>query len=214
MEEKIVAIVGSGISGLSAALDLANHGVKSVIFDKNSFHGGYATNFWKEGFRFEASLHYVGPIFKKALNRLGLSRKVKLIEIKKAASIDCREVKDSCKRVDFKFNDNGISYIRYLVSKYPDEEKSIKKLFSIGDAILPLSDDMVIDKVNPLVAMIKHPKAIYPASRYLSKTSKVLLDELFVNEDLKKEISSLAIILGTPVDVMAAIPRHEDHVNH
>lgn len=207
MTDKIhVAVIGSGIGGLSVALDLCNNGFKPVIFEKNAVHGGYATNFQKGGFRFEVSLHYVSPLFRVVLDRLGISRDVDLIDLKKSAFVNCDEPKKACSISKFEFNDKGLSYVQYLILKYPGEEKSIRKLFSLGTEMLPMSDDLIINKMNPFASMLKHPRSIPATFKYIGKTSKNLLDELFVDENLKQEVSALAIILGTPLDVMAAVP--------
>jgi len=212
--EHRVAIVGSGLSGLSAAIDLCNHEIYPIVFEKNNTHGGYATNFIKGGFRFEISLHYVGPLIRDILERLGISHDIGLIDVKKSGVIRCEEPNDVCEISKFKFNDKAVSYVRYLISKYPNEEQSIRKLFSLGSSILPMSDDLIINKTHPLVAMLKHPESISVTSRYINKTSRDLLDELFIDDDLKQEISSLAIILGTPLDVMSAVPYIQTATEH
>jgi len=206
MNEIHVAVIGSGIGGLSVALDLCNNGIRPVIFEKNAMHGGYATNFQRDGFRFEVSLHYVSPLFRVVLDRLGISRDVDLIDLKKSAFVKCDEQEKACGISKFEFNDKGLSYVQYLISKYPGEEKSIRKLFSLGTEMLPMSDDLIINRTNPFAAMLKHPRSIPSTFKYIGKTSKNLLDELFVDENLKQEVSALAIILGTPLDVMAAVP--------
>ena len=52
-DQEIVAIIGSGIAGLSAAVRLAIQGKKVVVFEKNSYTGGKVTAFVRDGFRFD-----------------------------------------------------------------------------------------------------------------------------------------------------------------
>ena len=48
-----VAVIGSGIAGLSAAIRLSLQGRKVVVFEKNTYTGGKITAFEKQGFRFD-----------------------------------------------------------------------------------------------------------------------------------------------------------------
>ncbi len=45
MSDKTVLIVGAGVAGLSAALQLSKNSVKTIIIEKSSFHGGHAASF-------------------------------------------------------------------------------------------------------------------------------------------------------------------------
>ena len=48
-----VAVIGSGIAGLSAAIRLALQGKQVVVFEQNAYTGGKVTAFEKQGFRFD-----------------------------------------------------------------------------------------------------------------------------------------------------------------
>jgi len=48
-----VAVIGSGIAGLSAAIRLAVRGKQVVVFEQNSYTGGKVTAFEKDGYRFD-----------------------------------------------------------------------------------------------------------------------------------------------------------------
>jgi prolycopene isomerase len=51
-----VIVVGSGIGGLSAALELSHQGVEVLLLEQNSMTGGYATSFVRGRYEFELSL--------------------------------------------------------------------------------------------------------------------------------------------------------------
>ena len=51
---KTVGIIGSGIGGLATAIRLANRGMNVTVFESNSYAGGKVTEFWQNGFRFDA----------------------------------------------------------------------------------------------------------------------------------------------------------------
>lgn len=70
---KKIAILGAGISGISAGYHLKKDGIDSVIFEKESSWGGLCDNFEIEGFRFDKFIHlsftqnnYVEALFEES----------------------------------------------------------------------------------------------------------------------------------------------------
>lgn len=53
-----IAILGSGIAGISAAYHLLKRNVRSVIFEKDDDWGGLCGNFTINGFRFDRFVHF------------------------------------------------------------------------------------------------------------------------------------------------------------
>jgi prolycopene isomerase len=52
-----VVVIGAGLGGLSAALELARQGVKVLVLEQHNLPGGLATSFVRGRFEFEPSLH-------------------------------------------------------------------------------------------------------------------------------------------------------------
>jgi prolycopene isomerase len=52
-----VLVVGAGLGGLGAALELARQGVKVLVLEQHNLPGGFATSFVRGRFEFEPSLH-------------------------------------------------------------------------------------------------------------------------------------------------------------
>ena len=55
-----IIIIGAGLGGLSAALDLARSGVRVLVLERHNLPGGFATSFKRGRFEFEPSLHELG----------------------------------------------------------------------------------------------------------------------------------------------------------
>jgi phytoene dehydrogenase-like protein len=52
-----VVVIGAGNGGLTAATDLARHGIKVLLVEQHNLPGGFATSFVRGRFEFETSLH-------------------------------------------------------------------------------------------------------------------------------------------------------------
>lgn len=52
-----VVVVGAGLGGLGAGLELARQGVKVLVLEQHNLPGGFATSFVRGRFEFEPSLH-------------------------------------------------------------------------------------------------------------------------------------------------------------
>jgi protoporphyrinogen oxidase len=76
-----IAIIGAGLTGLTAAYNLAKTGHKVTIFEKESFAGGLAAGFKEKGWQWplEHFYHHFFPsdtAVKNLLSELGLSEKL------------------------------------------------------------------------------------------------------------------------------------------
>ena len=51
--KKKICVIGAGLGGLSASIRLANKGFEVDLYEQNSYPGGKASEFRKDGFRFD-----------------------------------------------------------------------------------------------------------------------------------------------------------------
>ncbi|MCK7487700.1 MAG: NAD(P)/FAD-dependent oxidoreductase [Bacillus subtilis] len=56
---KKVAIIGAGLTGLSAGIVLAQHGIESEIFEKALWAGGVCTAWTRKGYTFDGCIHWM-----------------------------------------------------------------------------------------------------------------------------------------------------------
>ena len=73
MKMKTVTIIGSGVSGISAACYLAKAGFKVTIMEKNSIPGGRLSQFNQNGFIFDKgpSWYWMPEVFDNFFNDFG-----------------------------------------------------------------------------------------------------------------------------------------------
>jgi len=78
MEQKFdVVVIGSGIGGLTSALEAANNGWSVLVLEADRSLGGYLSSFSRKKFHFDPGLHYIGEsgegqIFRGLLDSMGL----------------------------------------------------------------------------------------------------------------------------------------------
>ena len=68
-------VIGSGVSGLTAALLLAIRGRNVVLVERQPWLGGFLNRFTRQGLRFDTGLHFTGGfghVLSKMLNHLGM----------------------------------------------------------------------------------------------------------------------------------------------
>lgn len=73
--KKSVAIIGAGISGLAAAIELADKAYDLTVYEKNKTYGGRGRQIEKDGFLFDLgpSWYWMPDIFEKFFNDYGKS---------------------------------------------------------------------------------------------------------------------------------------------
>lgn len=79
-----VAVVGSGLGGLSVAAALAKLGKSVLVVEQHESPGGYASVFERDGYRFDPAIHYTaqgndGELLDVLLRLLGVREQVELI---------------------------------------------------------------------------------------------------------------------------------------
>ena len=121
-----VAIVGSGLGGLTTALELARNGYKVAVFEQHRVPGGYAHSFKRKGFEIDVSLHHFGGLsdgksIHGVLKTLGVLDR---ISYKRKKDIMCVRFPDGEKTIP---NGQG-SFEKFLIQTFPREKGQILKL--------------------------------------------------------------------------------------
>jgi len=73
-EKQRVAVIGGGLAGLSAALNLARHGLSVTLFERSPHAGGRAQTTVKDGYHINLGphAHYLGGVGRPFLKELGI----------------------------------------------------------------------------------------------------------------------------------------------
>ncbi len=120
-------VVGAGIGGLFAALELSTKGKRVLLLEAQPVPGGFATQFRRRGFTFESSLHCVDGLGKDQPIRMYLQMNafvagISFLPLKEFARI-------SYPQHDFLIDADVQGYKKYLLAQFPGDKSGIERLF-------------------------------------------------------------------------------------
>lgn len=129
MEKKKVAIIGAGISGITAGVMLLQEGYDVLMYDKNDNIGGLVSGYYVNGHYIDACLHWLvgtkpgSTINRRWVNNGMLGDDIKLVGLETLGT--------------FEYKGKSVTFYRDLdkgeaewINDFPEDEKNIKKFFN------------------------------------------------------------------------------------
>ena len=204
-------VIGSGLGGLSAAAKLSKGGKKVLVVERHDKAGGYATAFTRDGFKFDVSLHNIGPMLcttKAVFDDLGLSDKLTYIPYNSFQDIIFPDHKFTIPSGENGFADK-------LKELFPaeadniqamyDEIHDIRKGYEEFEQLSLTGDPKQMN--NPMMAL-KYPQFVELAD----KTFTEFTDRYIKDEKLKGLIGNFWWYGGLPPDRIASLIYIVTHV--
>ncbi len=194
-----LAIIGAGISGLTAAAIAGKFGLKCCILEKEPKAGGYLAGFSKEGFHFDTAIHWLNQCNKNEMagrifNLIGSdSPKVKIMQ-------EIYRFKGDT--YDYLLTNNPNKLKEKLIADFPHEEKGIKRFFNaakkIGAGSLKYANlfrtDESMSVFEKVFFKLKLLKFVLPLIKYVFYSGEIGvpkgLNKFFKDKNLHKLYSS------------------------
>jgi phytoene dehydrogenase-like protein len=189
-----VAIVGSGISGLSCGALLAKRGLKVLVVEQHYLAGGYCTSFSRKGqSMFDAGVHDISGLGPRGavrflLHELNIEDRLQFKRVTSEYVLP-----DMRLQVPHDYKD----FVDEIASHFSEEKENLIAFFAEMKGIY---DDMYrdIEKRNGVLGqpetvdeMLKYPVTHPHLYRWFSKSYLEMLNSYFSNQRLKEILCTL-----------------------
>lgn len=183
-------MVGSGVSGLTAALLLGLNGKRVLLLEKAPYIGGSLRRFKIQGIPYDTGFHFTGglrdgELLHQMLRVLGLRDAVEPRFLKaERANTFVFEQTGEC--FDIPYGQPELT--DSLVARFPKEERAITTYFSMIERVRNRTHTMDLLNINVIPEPVDEDYV----------TLQHVLDELTDNRQLQAVLSGFALCYGTP----------------
>jgi phytoene dehydrogenase-like protein len=201
-KEYDVIFVGAGLASLSAASLLAQKKRKVIVIDKHNVPGGYATNFRRNDFVFDVSLHSFDGVMRGAnsfnvIQACGVEGKVEFLH---HPTLYRYRAKD----FDFKVQHCDLDgYKKQLARFFPDEAANIDRLFAEADRNYNDLSGFLYSRIPFLLRLVLTPLIYRRVLKYGHETVDHFFSRYTQNEQLKAVLSAQWSYFGLPPKELA-----------
>jgi phytoene dehydrogenase-like protein len=169
-----VVVVGSGAGGLTAALALAQAGMKTLVLEQHELPGGWCHTFTLEGYRFSPGVHYLGKLgeggsLRRIYQGLGVSKDLEFCELN-PDGYDHIFVGEE----RFDIPKGKLAFIKRLKQRFPRESEGIDGYFK------------TIEDYYGALSSFSLPK-LFTLLRWSFRTGKDLVEH-FINDPVLQAI--------------------------
>lgn len=124
-EKYDIIIIGSGMSGLTTAVLLAQHGYKVLVLEKHFKVGGFTHTFKRKQYEWDVGIHYIGEVHnKKSYTR-------RLFDRVTDGKLQWAKMDDNYDRIIFPDQSYDFiapkeKFVESLSAQFPGEEENIR----------------------------------------------------------------------------------------
>jgi phytoene desaturase len=192
-----VVIVGAGLGGLASGSLLAQKGKRVLVLDRHNRPGGYATNFERNGFTFDASLHSFdgatpGSHSFKCIEACGIADKVEFIAHRNLYRLISGDIDLTVE------HRNPEGYRRQLASHFPSERTNIDRLFAEAERMYEETAAFMMSDRPFWMRVLATPFKYRRLLRYEKETVYEFFSRFTANDRLKDVLAAQWTYYGLP----------------
>lgn len=195
-------IIGSGAGGLSAAVSLAQAGLKVLVCEQHEVPGGWTHSFTLGGYKFSPGVHYIGGVqpggsLRRIYQGLGVSKDLSFVELN-PDGYDHIFIGEE--RFDFPKGQEAL--IAMLKSRFPHEADGIEGYF---ETVSLLTDGVrTLGRISGVKDALRGAGTASGLLRWARATGQDLLDAHFSDPVLKGVLSGQSGDHGLPPSQVSA----------
>lgn len=192
-------VIGAGNGGLIAALRLVESGKKTLLVEKHTVPGGFATSFIRGRFEFEASLHEMcqlgtaekpGDLY-KLFEELGVIDRLHFVTVPEAFRVICPKTGE-----DYSMPFGEENFIAKMESYVPGSRRSMTTFFQLGTEISRATKYLNESRGHPDTKVLRRD---YPNfMRVAAYPIKTVLNAIRMPEKAQRILDTYWSYLGAP----------------
>lgn len=126
-------VIGSGIGGMTAAATMAKLGKRVLVLEQHDVAGGCCHTFTKQGFEFDAGLHYIGQLHENSLFKVAMDQitegQLEFVEIDQHFDNLVIGTGEECR--DYSIYTGKTEMEQHLKNQFPEDAKAVDEFFKI-----------------------------------------------------------------------------------
>jgi len=170
-DEFDVVIIGSGVSGLTAAALLSNAGLRVCVLERHLIIGGYLQGFTRKGFIFDTAIHWLNQFGKDGM----VTKVFDYIGNDYPRPVGMKKIhKHMAHGYEFTLTNNPDELKEQLFRDFPDEKDGIERFFEAAKVLADVSkkfpkfflSNEVRSGVENALFKMKQLRIIFPIIKY------------------------------------------------
>ncbi|MHA1871885.1 MAG: phytoene desaturase family protein [Promethearchaeota archaeon] len=206
-EEYDVIIIGSGMGGLSAGNALIKKGYSVLILEKYVILGGYCTNFQRNKYRFDSSLHILNGCGKNGmiynvLTKIGIDVEKEFEFIKLKHLFRWRSPNQN---IDEPIPANIKDYQEKICQLFPDEADNIRRFFKDYLKVVKFMVTWNAKKgVSKFILWVRYFRTFIRFMKSLKQSVLDIIKPYIKNETCINIMTAIADFFGLSIDELSA----------
>jgi len=193
MTDYDAVVIGAGCGGMTAAVTLAQSGLRTLLLEKHNIPGGCATSFYRGRFEFETSLHQLSGMgtednpgqVRRILQKMGVLKHLEMVQEDTLYNIQINE------NLNIDLPSNKEALIDTLSKQFPEDKQQIEQFIQfIYDFMQEYKIIMFTDEQE--VTQEKYPLFF----KYVLRDMQSVFDEFISNEQIQICLGAYACYMG------------------
>ena len=191
-------IIGSGMSGLTTAVLLSQHGQRVLILEKHFKVGGFTHTFKRKNYEWDVGIHYIGEVH----NTKSYTRK--LFDRVTDGKLKWAKMDDNYDRIIFPDKSYDFiapkeKFIQSLTAHFPEEEKGIRDYIDFVQSYVRKGRGFYTSKALPKwLSPFLYGSMTKPFFEYADRTTKDVMNAFTQNKKLQGVLTGQWGDYGSP----------------